>query len=183
MPPDSLDGLSDGVVSIRLVTVEDASAFAGAFRDDPTLGVMIGNEADPTEADIVSRVEAGASEGTRTSRLHAIASADTGEFLGGIGIYRVDAMHGHGEVGFWLTAAARGHGAGTRAVRLVTDWAFDTLGVHRVEITTTPDNTATLRLAAGLGFREEGVMRERNLERGGRVDVVMMAVLESEWSD
>lgn len=166
-------------MAIRLVTVDDAPAFAEAFRDDPALGTAIGNEADPTEADVMSRLNAG----TRADggQLNAIADADTGRFVGTIGIYRIDEKHGHGEVGFWLVPGARGKGLGSRAVRLATSFCFDSLGFHRVEMTTTTDNTATRRLGARLGFREEGVMRERNFERGRRVDVVLLAMLKSEW--
>jgi RimJ/RimL family protein N-acetyltransferase len=172
-------GLTDGIVAIRPLLAADAAAFARAFSDDPRLGVMIGVERDPTEAEI----ERQAIEEPRPGGLPALVVADarTLEFLGGIGLYRVERQHRRGEVGFWLAPSARGRGLGTRAVRLVTNWAFESLGFHRVEITTTPDNAATLTLAAGLGFTREGVMRERNLERGRHVDVVMLAVLRRDW--
>jgi ribosomal-protein-alanine N-acetyltransferase len=172
-------GLSDGVVAIRPLTTADAAPFVRAFKDDPTLGVIIGSETDPTEEEIEKQAQAAPGPG----RLPTLAIADAGslEFLGSIGVYRIDEKHRRGEVGFWLVPEARGRGLGTRAVRLLTGWAFDTLGFERVEMTTTPDNTATRRLAAALGFAEEGVMRERNLERGRRVDVVMFAALRHEW--
>jgi ribosomal-protein-alanine N-acetyltransferase len=175
----ALDGQTDGVVAIRRVTVEDAPAFAQAFRDDPSLGISIGIESDPTEAEVVSRVEAGT--GAKGGELHAIADARTGAFLGTIGIFRIDEVHGHGEVGFWLVPGARGRGIASRAVRLATSFGFDSLGFHRVEMTTTADNAPTRSLGARVGFLEEGVMRERNFERGRRVDIVMLAVLKSEW--
>jgi RimJ/RimL family protein N-acetyltransferase len=168
--------LSDGVVLIRRLTPEDAPAFARGFEDDPTLGVMVGTETDPT----VEEVERQASESGPVPAL-AIADAASGEFLGGIGLYRVDQRHLRGEVGFWLTPAARGRGVASRATRLITSWAFGGLGLDRVELTTTPDNAATRALALKLGFREEGTMRQRNLERGRRVDVMMFAVLKDEW--
>jgi [ribosomal protein S5]-alanine N-acetyltransferase len=172
-------GLSDGVVAIRPLVVADAPAFAGAFKDDPSLGVMLGSESDPTEEEIERQAQEEAVAG-RVPAL-AIADADGLEFLGGIGLYRIDTRHRRGEVGFWLTRGARGKGLGARAVSLVTGWAFDSLGFERVELTTTPDNAATLALARKLGFTHEGVMRERNLERGRRVDVVMLAVLARDW--
>ena len=172
-------GLTDGVVAIRPLLAADAPAFAAAFRDDPTLGVMVGSEQDPTEDEVVAQV----AEEPRPGRLpsHALAAASSLDFLGSIGVYRIDEHHRRGEVGFWLCPHARGRGVGARAVRLVTSWAFEALRFERVELTTTPDNEATRRLAAGLGFVEEGVMRERNLERGRRVDVVMLSVLAREW--
>jgi [ribosomal protein S5]-alanine N-acetyltransferase len=170
--------LSDGAVLVRHLAPVDAPAFVQAFKDDPALGVMIGTETDPTEDEVVAQAE----EEPRPGQLRlAIVDATTLEFMGVIGLYRMDLQHRRGEVGFWLTAAARGRGLGTRAVRLLTGWAFETLGFNRVELTTTPDNAAARRLAQGLGFKEEGTMRERNVERGHRVDVMMLAVLKDEW--
>jgi RimJ/RimL family protein N-acetyltransferase len=172
------DDLTDGVVIVRRLARQDSAAFARAFADDPTLGVMIGVETDPD----VAEVEAQATE-ERPGRLSAlaIADADDGAFLGGIGIYRLDMRHRRGEVGFWLAPGARGRGAASRAVRMLTSWAFESLGLERVELTTSRDNAPTRALAARLGFAEEGTMRARNLERGRRVDVVMYAVLKDEW--
>ena len=34
----------------------------------------------------------------------------------------------------------------------------------------------------GLGFRQEGVLRKRNVERGRRVDIVWFGVLREEWT-
>jgi RimJ/RimL family protein N-acetyltransferase len=60
-------------------------------------------------------------------------------------------------------------------------WAFDTLDLLRVEMTTTSDNDAVFGLAKTLGFTHEGVMRQRNVERGQRVDIVMFGVVREAW--
>jgi RimJ/RimL family protein N-acetyltransferase len=170
--------LSDGVVTVRRLARRDSAAFARAFADDPTLGVMIGAETDPDAAEVES--QAGAERAGQLPAL-AIADANDDSFLGAIGLYRVDLRHRRGEVGFWLSPDARGRGVASRAVRLLTSWTFGTLGFERVEMTTTPDNAPSRALAAKLGFAEEGTMRSRNLERGRRVDVMMFAVLKDEW--
>jgi RimJ/RimL family protein N-acetyltransferase len=171
--------LTDGVVLIRPLTAADAPAFAQGFVDDPTLGVMVGTETDPTPEDVVARELAGRPPNTVPAL--AVADAGSGEFLGGLGLYRLDPRHRRAEVGFWLVPDARGRGIAGRAVTLLTSWAFGTLGLDRVELTTTPDNAPTRALALKLGFTEEGTMRARNLERGRRVDVMMFAVLKDEW--
>jgi ribosomal-protein-alanine N-acetyltransferase len=77
----------------------------------------------------------------------------------------------------WGGRGAGGRGRGRTAAALLTDWAFATLPLERLEITTTPDNAAALAVATALGFEREGVMRARNLERGRPVDLVMLARL------
>ena len=92
-------------------------------------------------------------------------------------LHTLDFKHRRGEVGYWLVPAARGRGTGKAAVSLLVEWAFARLDLERLEITTTPDNSAARALAKSLGFAEEGVMRARNLERGKRVDIVLLARL------
>lgn len=98
-------------------------------------------------------------------------------FLGHVMLHSFAWPHQRAEVGYWLVHGARGRGVGQAAVALLVEWAFERLGLARIEITTTPDNPAARALAKALGFTEEGVMRARNLERGRRVDVVLFARL------
>jgi RimJ/RimL family protein N-acetyltransferase len=175
-PPDDL---SDGVISLRRISPDDAPAWAQAFRDDPALGPKVGAETDPTEEEVAEQASSEAPPGQLPSL--AITDAASGEFLGSVGLYRIDTRHRRGEVGFWLKPSARGRGVAGRATKLLTSWGFEQLGFERVELTTTPDNDETRRLALKLGFTEEGTMRERNRERGRRVDVVMFAVLRRDW--
>ncbi len=69
-------------------------------------------------------------------------------------------------VGYWVESRAAGRGVGTGAVALAVDHAFGPVGLHRVEATVRPENAASLRVLAKLGFRDEGLLR-RYLEVDG----------------
>ncbi len=69
-------------------------------------------------------------------------------------------------VGYWVESGAAGGGVGTGAVAMAVDHAFGPVGLHRVEATVRPENAASLRLLAKLGFRDEGLLR-RYLEVDG----------------
>jgi len=69
-------------------------------------------------------------------------------------------------VGYWVDAEVAGGGVATAAVALVVDHCFSRVGLHRVEATVRPENTASRRVLAKLGFREEGLLR-RYLEVDG----------------
>ena len=182
-PPIKVPSRIEGVrCALRPFTDADILAWAQAFRDDPDLGAAIGTETDPDEetlADRPAKNAAGAAEGSFVDL--AIADVDDDSLLGGVTLHSFDWRHMHTEVGFWLTPASRGRGIATEAVALCVEWTFRELGMHRVEMTTLPQFDRVLALADRLGFRQEGVMRERNLERGVRLDVVMLAVLQEEW--
>jgi [ribosomal protein S5]-alanine N-acetyltransferase len=69
-------------------------------------------------------------------------------------------------VGYWVESQAAGRGVGTGAVALAVDHAFGPVGLHRIEATVRPENTASLRVLAKLGFRDEGLL-QRYLEVDG----------------
>jgi RimJ/RimL family protein N-acetyltransferase len=80
-------------------------------------------------------------------------------------------------VGCWLAPHARGRGIATRAVRLLARWAFDDLGIARLQITCGPDNLASQRVAERAGFTREGVLRSHYPFKGGRRDTVVFSLL------
>lgn len=69
-------------------------------------------------------------------------------------------------VGYWVESHAAGGGVGTAAVALAVDHAFGSVGLHRIEATVRPENAASLRVLAKLGFRDEGLL-QRYLEVDG----------------
>jgi len=64
--------------------------------------------------------------------------------------------------------------------RLTLAWAFDVLGVHRVQLEVLASNSRAINCYLACGFRQEGVRREAELYPGGWKDFIMMALLRSE---
>ncbi len=62
-------------------------------------------------------------------------------------------------IGYWVSQHVAGHGITPTAVALATDHCLFTLGLHRVEVNIRPENEASLRVVAKLGFRDEGLRR------------------------
>ena len=85
-----------------------------------------------------------------------------------------------GEIGYWCAPWARGRGVMSAAVRLVRDWAFDDLGLERLEITTDVDNLSSQRVAQAAGFRREGLARGYLTSRGARRDNVVFGMLPAD---
>ncbi|HZE03909.1 MAG TPA: GNAT family N-acetyltransferase, partial [Solirubrobacteraceae bacterium] len=94
----------------------------------------------------------------------AMTRDDSGTVFGGISL-GIDTLLRTASIGYWLGAHARGHGYMTRTVRLVAAWAFQTLGLARLEATVDPDNLASQRVAERCGFRREGRLRSSTIIR------------------
>ena len=85
------------------------------------------------------------------------------------------------EIGYILGSEHWRQGYGGEAQALAIDYAFGTLGLHRVEADTHPQNVASVRSLERLGFRIEGLQRERWLVAGERSDSLLLGLLASEW--
>lgn len=62
-------------------------------------------------------------------------------------------------IGYWVAERFAGLGATPTSVALATDYCFQELGLHRLEICIRPENVKSLRVVEKLGFRYEGLRR------------------------
>ncbi|MGE3288325.1 MAG: GNAT family N-acetyltransferase [Pseudonocardia sp.] len=83
-------------------------------------------------------------------------------------------------VGYWCDARLAGGGITTAAVALVVDHCFERVGLHRLEATVRPENAASRRVLAKLGFREEGLFRRYLDVDGAWRDHVVYALTAEE---
>lgn len=81
------------------------------------------------------------------------------------------------QVGYWVKREARGRGVATRALRLLSRWAFDELGARRVQLIAQPENLASQRVAEKAGFQREGLLRAYAELKGRRPDFHMYSLL------
>ena len=71
-----------------------------------------------------------------------------------------------GQIGYWVDQRLAGRGIVPTAVALAVDYCFEVMHLHRIEIAIRPENVASLRVVAKLGFRPEG-LRPRYLHIDG----------------
>ena len=62
-------------------------------------------------------------------------------------------------LGYWVDQKVAGRGVVPTAVALAVDHCLFSVGLHRIEVNVRPENTASLRVVAKLGFRDEGLRR------------------------
>ncbi len=61
-----------------------------------------------------------------------------------------------GQIGYWIDREHAGRGVIPTAVAMAVDHCFFEMGLHRIEVAIRPENTASLRVVAKLGFSEFG---------------------------
>ncbi|WNG41102.1 GNAT family N-acetyltransferase [Archangium violaceum] len=77
---------------------------------------------------------------------------------------------------------AFGRGLGTEATRLILRHAFETVGLHRVELEVYDFNPRARHVYEKAGFVLEGIRRQSLFWEGAWHDTLIMAVLAHEWA-
>jgi len=87
-----------------------------------------------------------------------------------------------GYIGYWISQAHAGHGYTPEALVTVMRFAFEDLGLHRVQIAIIPRNSASRRVVEKVGVRSEGIA-QRYLEiNGAWEDHERFAMTSEEWN-
>ncbi len=184
--------LSDGVVTLRPWTRDDARFFAEASAD-PAIRRYNGahdREGRPARPPSTSDAEAIMDEfalnrqrfaetGIPTGVAFAITDARSGELVGCCGVddWTKDEV---AQFGYWIAPNGRGHGYATRSAIVLTRWLFE-LGAARVFMTIVAGNENSVAVARRAGFEYEGTMRSHSIWEGERCDLMWFAALKSEW--
>jgi [ribosomal protein S5]-alanine N-acetyltransferase len=111
------------------------------------------------------------------ARMEALTAAGTGlqlvieqqheaQVIGTVLLFRYDEGSRRLEIGYVLARRCWGLGLMREALVCVCGHAFDVLGLRRIEAEVNPDNIASARVLASLGFVLEGRLRQRWQAKG-----------------
>jgi ribosomal-protein-serine acetyltransferase len=104
-----------------------------------------------------------------------------GKPVGLIGLKKVDWANRIAEIGYWLEEKYQGMGIITRSCRAVIEYAFEQMGVNRIEIKCGVGNKKSIHVPKRLGFAFEGVERDGELVNGKFIDLEVYSMLKREW--
>lgn len=189
MPPDidaslaALPGypvLAGPRLQLRAPRDEDTAGVFALFSDPAVMRYWSSAPMqDPSQARArIEDMRAGF-ESRRTINWLLADAAD--RVIGSCTLFHFDARHRHAEVGYALLSSHWGRGLAAEAVALALDWGFDVLHLHRIEADIDPRNHASRRLLQRLGFRREGLLRERFFVEGVAMDSEVHGLLAAEW--
>ena len=147
---------------LRPLAASDAVHFARLLGPDPEAVRQMAQMPDPCTEDAAREwIEARLGPG---GYVFAILRRSDGEFLGIAGFGGPAEMP---EVGYWVGAGYRGQGYATEAIRALVEYAAF-IGVPRLHADTFPNNPASERVLAKVGFGVDGTVERDFPARGGR---------------
>ncbi len=153
--------LRDGRITVRPIRLRDSRALErellenrGWLREWEAT-----NPRGPMSFDVRSSIRALQANARSGQGLPFIIEVD-GELAGQLNVSGIAyGSTSSASTGYWIAERFAGVGATPTAVALATDYCFQQLGLHRMEICIRPENTKSLRVVEKLGFRYEGLRR------------------------
>ena len=104
-----------------------------------------------------------------------------GEDVGGIGVeLGRDVFSRSAEIGYWLGEAYWGRGIATEALRAVTEYAFATFDVCRLQAGVFAWNPASMRVLEKAGYTLEARHRKNVTKDGETIDRLVFALVRSD---
>jgi RimJ/RimL family protein N-acetyltransferase len=178
---DRLPTIDAPRVRLRWLTEQDVDALFAIFSDP----VMMRFWATPP---MKERAEAekylrSIHEGFagRTLFQWGVERKEDGRVIGSTTLFKLDAANARCEIGYGLGSAYWKMGYMSEALPAVIQFAFDRLRMRRIEADVDPRNENSLRILGRLGFKQEGLLRERWNVGGELQDSAILGLLAREW--
>ena len=109
---------------------------------------------------------------------------DPASLIGTAGFNQWHRWNNSAEIGYDLAQRYWGRGLAGEALRPILEFGFSEMALNRIEADVTVGNERSARVLDKLGFRREGLLRQRGMWKGAYHDVWLYSLLRSDpWQD
>ncbi len=151
-------------ITFRPLDTDDASIFYQWAKDKQVTQYSLSSFAYPQSKTDISNWLLTINN-TDKSVSFGVCCKSSGRLIGYAGIASISALNRCGEY-FILIGNKEywGKGIGTEITSCVTQYGFETLGLHRIELTAFSNNQGAIKAYTKAGYQKEGVMRQAAIE-------------------
>ena len=183
IPPGSMSQLVQPILEVddrsylRPWTMDDVAVVVAAYGD-PEIQRWIPYSFDAAEAEqVIARwTETWHKE---TGACWAIAKRSDESAFGRFAFQTIDFISGSAEIAYWVLPQSRGEGYAPLATTAICEWAFNQLGLHRVQLFHSVRNIVSCRVAVKAGLELEATLKSEALYRDGWHDTHLHACVRT----
>jgi len=174
--------LIDGDLLLRPFRLSDSAQLYEAVRESltelkPWMSWATDHYTESSAREYISIARARWEEHT----FYALAITCAEEILGACTLSSIHPIYHFCNLGYWVRTSYRGRGTAGRAAKLGARFAFERLGLIRVEIVIGIGNHASLRVAEKIGAHDEGILLNRMVVGRSIYDAHMYSLLPSDF--
>lgn len=168
-------------IRLRPITVEDAPEMFAALSDEESMR-LTGTQAKFTLEQVERFCEHISQADDRADYAITLLADETSTYIGEVVLNDIDFENRSANFRIALNSSNNfGKGYGSEATRLVIDYGFRTLNLHRIELEVYDFNPRAQHVYEKVGFVKEGVRRDVLLWDGKWQSAIVMSILEDEY--
>jgi ribosomal-protein-serine acetyltransferase len=103
------------------------------------------------------------------------------KIVGVIGFVKFNWQSKRTEIGYWIDKNREGEGIATGSCRVLINYAFEELGMNRIEIRCAMENVRSRAIPERLNFKLDGVLRQSEWRHTRFFDMAIYSMLADEW--
>lgn len=169
-------------VRLRGVRDEDLPHLARWELDPARLATLSNWVIPPSEAAAKERIEKWCANDKDDVGFAIETKASPASLVGLIHLWGARPQDRCATLGIALAREHIGRGYGTDATRVIANYAFREMGLHRIQLQAASFNRSGIRAYEKAGFVEEGRRRAAIWHDGRWYDEVLMSLLDGEWA-
>ncbi|NDI35316.1 GNAT family N-acetyltransferase [Chengkuizengella sediminis] len=171
--------LEGNKVYLRPLDIEDAEIYFQMLYNSETRR-LTGTQKSYTREQISSYIEGKAEDSS--SVLLLIVLKETDEVIGDIALQDIDTINRSSNIRIAIDVEQnQGKGYGSEAISLMLEYGFGILNLHRIELEVFSFNKRAAHVYEKLGFKREGIQRDRLYYNHLYHDAILMSILEEEY--
>ena len=117
----------------------------------------------------------------KTAVTFAIDLTENNKHIGNCGLIYIDTRSRRAQFWIYLIDKYTGQGLGKDVVKLILDYAFQSLNLNRVYLYVVSTNTRALKFYQKIGFKIEGTFRQHIYLKGNYVDAIWLGILKNDY--
>lgn len=131
-----------------------------------------------TEQDVIDLINSGNDLYEKGEMMNlAICLKDNDEFIGALGLYRINWDAHRSEIGYILNPVYSGKGYMNEACKALIKFAFEEVDFHSLEAVINADNIPSIKVVEKLGFEREAYLKENAVRAGKFIDTAIYSLI------
>lgn len=181
-PFDATVVLEDEIVRLQPLSLHDLHLLLPFSLNEPelwTYSLQPGNGEDNLRRYVGRALK---DRAMHSSYPFLVIDKRNGQVAGSTRFYDYQPNHNTVQLGFtWYGKDFQGTGLNKHCKLLLLEYAFEVLGVDRLEFRADANNARSIAAMKRIGCVEEGILRSNCKSPDGRRDSIILSILKSEW--
>ncbi len=120
-------------------------------------------------------------EKVRKSYNFGITIKGNNKVIGLMGLFHINKLHKHAEIGYWIGKKYRRQGIVSEAEGAILNFAFNKLKLNKVHGKAMTENAGSNKLFKKFGFRKVGILKEELIKNGKKKDGYQWELLKGDY--